>query len=284
MHHDISFNLLRLRGFSWNRFLSVVSLGFFVTSFFSACQAAKPEALSIDQPALKNENVIRITIGEWSPYDGEDLPQYGCTPWLISEAFALEGFEVEFGFFVWSRSYQVAKTGGWDGTAEWADTPEHREFFFVSEENLTDQEWVFFHRADHVFEWEDMDDLEGKIVGITKEYVYSDAFHEVMQKGTVVFETASSDEANFRKLLAGRIDVFPMERRVGYAILKKEFTTEERMQITHHPVQFETFNPHLLLSKAVPENRERMDKFNSGWQKLKESGRITEIMQLCVPQ
>jgi polar amino acid transport system substrate-binding protein len=284
MYHDNSVAGLRLRRYFGNRLLITVVMGFFIVSLISACQATKPEVSPTDHPVSINKNVVRITTGEWSPYDGEDLPHYGCTPWLVSEAFAQEGIGAEFGFFQWSRSYQVAKNGNWDGTVEWADTPEHREFFYLSEENLTDQEWVFFHRADYAFEWENMDDLEGKIVGITNEYVYSDAFQEIMQKGTVNFETASSDEANFRKLLAGRIDVFPMERRVGYAILQKKFTTEERLQITHYPVQFNTFKPHLLLSKAVPENHERMNQFNRGWQKLKESGRITEIMQFCNPQ
>lgn len=283
MHHDNSVKTLRLRKFFRSRFLIAVIMGSLIPSLFSACQAARPEVSPADQPASVKENVIHLTTGEWSPYDGEDLPHYGCSPWLIEEAFALEGIAVEFGFFSWSRSYQMAKEGSWDGTIDWADTPEHREAFYLSKENITDQEFVFFHRSDYDFQWESLEDLSGKVVGITSGYVYDDVFKNIMQKGTVTFETASSDEANFHKLLARRISVFPMERRVGYTILQKKFSPDEQEKITNHPIPFQTFRPYLLLSKAVPQNEERMKKFNQGWRKLKESGRVDEILGICIP-
>jgi polar amino acid transport system substrate-binding protein len=283
MHHDNSVKTWRLKIFFGNRYLIVEIFAFLLLGLFTACQVAKHDVSPTDQPITKNENVIRITSGEWSPYDGEDLPHYGCSAWLIEEAFALEGIAVEFGFFSWSRSYQLAKDGSWDGTIEWADTPDHRKYFYLSEENITDQQWVFFHRVDHRFDWKTLDDLDGQVVGVTNEYVYSDAFNDVLQKGTVTFETASSDEANFRKLLARRITIFPMERRVGYTILQKNFSPDEQEQITNHPIPFQTFQPYLLLSKAVPQNEERIRKFDQGWRKLKESGRVDEILDICIP-
>lgn len=283
MYHDNSVKTLQLRKFLRNRFLFAVIMGSLFPILFTTCNAAKHDTTPTDQPILKNENVIRITSGEWSPYDGEDLPHQGCSPWLIEEAFGLEGITVEFGFFSWSRSYQMAKEGSWDGTIDWADTPEHREAFYLSEENITDQEFVFFHRSDYDFRWESMEDLKGQVIGITSGYVYDDVFKSIMHKGTVTFETASSDEANFRKLLAKRITVFPMERSVGYMILQKKFSVEEQKQITNHPIPFHTFRPYLLLSKAVPQNEERMKVFNQGWRKLKESGRVDEILDICIP-
>jgi len=283
IYHDNSVNLLRLPGFFWNRFLIAKIFAFLLLGLCTACQAVKPEASPTDQAFSQKENVIRITSGEWSPYDDEDLPHYGCTPWLVSEALALEEMEVEFGFFTWSRSYQLAKDGSWDGTIEWADTPEHRQYFYLSEENITDQQWVFFHRVDYRFDWKTLDDLDGKVIGVTNEYVYSDAFNDVLKTGMATFETASSDEANFRKLLARRITIFPMERRVGYTILQKKFSPDEQEQITNHPIPFQTFQPYLLLSKAVPQNEERIRKFNQGWRKLKDSGRVDEILDICIP-
>ncbi len=284
MHHDNSILVARFLQIKGKRSFFLLLIGCLSASIFlPGCQKATPRLTPTNLPVSTKTNTVRLTTGEWSPYDGEDLPHYGCTPWLVSEAFALEGIEVEFGFFTWSRSYQLAKDGSWDGTLEWADTPEHRNFFYLSEENISDQQWVFFHRTDYPFNWSTMEDLEGKIVGVTNEYVYSDAFNEILQKGTVTFETASSDEANFRKLLAKRITVFPMERSVGYMILQKKFSVEEQKQITNHPIPFHTFRPYLLLSKAVPQNEERMKVFNQGWRKLKESGRVDEILDICIP-
>lgn len=237
-----------------------------------------PDASSQAQPAS-----LRLANGEWPPYSGKDLPHYGCDAWAISEAFALQNIHVTYDFFPWARSYRLAADGIWDGTLEWADTPEHRQEFYLSADILSKQEWVFFHRVDHPFEWNSLEDLDGKVVGTTSGYVYSNAFQGIQQKGTVKFEEASSDEANLRKLLAGRLDLFPGERQVGYSILKNGFTPEERQQITAHPKAFNEFKPYLLLSKAVPQNKVRLEQFNRGWKQLKDSGRYAQIMQTCLP-
>jgi polar amino acid transport system substrate-binding protein len=231
--------------------------------------------------ATPEADVVRLASGDWQPYTGQDLPKQGCDSWTIAEAFALEGIRVEYSFMPWARSLRLAEDGALDGTLEWGDTPEFREKFYVSADYLSSQEWVFFYPVNRSFEWHSLDDLAGKRVGVTSGYTYSGAFREIRGRGTVLFEEASSDEANFRKLLAGRIDVFPMERRVGYGMLLRLLPGEERAQITDHSRPITEFRPYLFLSRARPENRERMELFDRGWRQLKESGRYAEIRRAC---
>jgi polar amino acid transport system substrate-binding protein len=226
---------------------------------------------------------IRLASGDWPPYTGQELPGYGCDSRIVAEAFALEGVTVEYGFFPWARSYRLAASGEWDGTLEWENTPTHQEDFYVSRDYISKQEWVFFYRRADRFDWQSMADLDGKIIGVTTQYAYSDAFVELREKGTVTFEEAASDESNFKKLLAGRIDIFPMERRVGYTILATRFTPAERAQLVDHPNPVSQFLAYLLLSKAVPQNEQRIEQFNRGLNRLQENGRYDEIMENCVP-
>lgn len=256
----------------------------------AACNAAEDhQSIKTVNPTLEplsnifEVHTLHIASGEWSPYTGKDLPHYGCDSWVVSEAFELERFSVVYGFFPWARSLHLSSEGTWDGTMEWDDTPVFREAHYISNNYLSQQEWVFFYRNDEPFDWHVLDDLAGKKIGITSGYVYSDAFDRLIKENMVEFEEASSDEANFKKLLLGRIDIFPMERQVGYAILEKNFNPEEISRISAHPAPFKEFHPHVLLSKAIPENAERIKLFDSGFEKLKQNGRYEEIMHSCLP-
>lgn len=254
-----------------------------------ACTPAPSQVSSPSAAASPNiisntgSNIIRLTNGEWAPYDGKDLEHNGCDAWVISEAFALQGIQVEYGFFPWARGYHLAEDGTYDGAVDWADTPDHRAKFYLSADYVSKQEWVFFYRADRPFEWSSLDDLKGKSIGITSGYVYSDKFKDLMKSGEARFAEASTDEANLRKLLAGRIDVFPIERSVGITISREIFTQAERAQIKIHPTPFDEFLPYLLLTRANPGNQQRIQAFDQGLKELKDNGRYAEIMRSCLP-
>ncbi len=65
--------------------------------------------------AAEMSNTIRLTNGEWQPYLSKDVPHFGIASHIVTEAFALVGVEVEYGFFPWARSMKLAKVGRWDG-------------------------------------------------------------------------------------------------------------------------------------------------------------------------
>lgn len=252
------------------------------TVLLAACGAPATPAPPPSRPS-PSPNLVHLAAGSWPPYDGADLPHYGCDASVVSEAFALQGIPVEYDFFPWARSYSLASAGKWDGTLTWADTPEHRSQHYLSAEPISTQEWVFFFRADRPFEWQSMDDLAGKTIGVTAGYVYSDVFNKIRQDGSANFVESSSDEANFKMLLAGRIDLFPVERQVGQFIIQSIFTPQEQTKISSSTRPFSQFLSYLLLSRAVPESEQRMLLFDRGFQQLKKSGRYAEIMQGCAP-
>lgn len=257
---------------------------FILTTILAACTSNTiPSQLTSTPLSESPVNTLRLANGNWPPYNSQDLPHAGCDSWVIEEAFSLQGIEIEYEFFPWARSYNLSATGVFDGTLAWDDTPEHREDHYVSAEPTSTQEWVFFYKIDRPFVYNSMSDLAGKIIGITSGYVYSDAIKEMRQNETATFHENSSDEENFRMLLAGRIDVFPMERRVGRYLLSTHFLTDEQTQIGETKNSFSEFKTYLLLSKAIPGNQQMMIKFDEGFQQLVESGRYVEIIDQCQP-
>jgi len=82
---------------------------------------------------------------------------------------------------------------------------------------------------------------------------------------------------NFKKLLYGRIDIFPNDPVVGYAQLRNNFTPDQVKLFTHHPKRLEKNTLHLIISKKSKHGDYFLKKFNCGLTKLKESGRLKQM-------
>jgi polar amino acid transport system substrate-binding protein len=228
-----------------------------------------------------NASMLRLANGEWPPFTGRDLPAGGCDSQVVSEVFAREGIQVQYEFLPWARGLLLSLSGMLDGAVEWDDTPEHRKSHFVSQETLSQQQWVFMHRKATKVSWERLDDLHPYVIGLTIGYAYSDVFVDLRRQRPTMFHEAASDLLNLKKLLTGRIDLFPIVGPVGQYLIKKELRAEDQAELTLQTKPLAMFTPHLLLSRAVPENERRMQLFEQGLQRLKASDRYREIMAPC---
>ena len=118
-------------------------------------------ALSCSVGALaQTQDTIRLTNGEWPPFLSEHAPHHGFASHIITEAFALVGVEVEYGFFPWKRSFKLAKEGKWDGSAVWWENEERRKLFYFTD-LVVPTKVVFFHLKSTEFDWTTYEDLRG---------------------------------------------------------------------------------------------------------------------------
>ncbi len=59
----------------------------------------------------QTQNTIRFTNGEWQPLMSKNGPHHGIASHVVTEAFALVGVEVEYGFSPWKRAMKLARYG-----------------------------------------------------------------------------------------------------------------------------------------------------------------------------
>jgi polar amino acid transport system substrate-binding protein len=137
---------------------------------------------------------------------------------------------------------------------------------------------AFFHLKSTEFDWNGVEDLKDLKIGATLEYFYGKELDEAEKAGFIHIERVGSDELSLKKLLKGRIDVFPGDLMVTYAQIQDTFSAEEAALFTHHPKTFEYRGLYLLFSKQVEGNERMRDLFNKGLQQLRESGRYDEII------
>jgi polar amino acid transport system substrate-binding protein len=159
----------------------------------------------------------------------------------------------------------------------WLESDERREVFFYSDAVV--QNWTgFFHLKDSGFDWDSYEDLTDVKIGATLGYNYGKEFGAAEAAGIIKTRRVSSDETNLKKLLKGRIDVFPGEVMVTYAQIWDTFSPEDAALFTHHPKAIHESSMHLLLSKKVAESEAMRDLFNDGLRQLKASGRYDQII------
>lgn len=231
-------------------------------------------ALLLSSISARADDAITLTSGEWMPYISARAPYYGPISRIVTEAFALEGVKVNYLFRPWSRAYAEAAGGSANGSIVWSsserDSDRARNFHFS--DVIFDGKSVYFYLK--TFDWNKRS-LTGVRLGGTAGYEYLFDKDPWIQ----VDRTAPSDELNFRKLVAGRFDVFPANLDVGRHILREELTPEQAMQVTWDPKPYNITHYHLLLSKKDPSSLRYMALFNKGLKKLKDSGKYAEYMQ-----
>lgn len=260
-----------------NKVLALTLVVLFVSSvMLAACQ--QPTLTATPSPTIKPqstaEETIAISTGEWAPFSGENIYQNGFVLHVIREAFAREGLQVKYGFFPWERAYQsvLDKDSPYIASAYWYRSPE-RESVCLYSESLIEEEMVFFfNKAAPLDNWATLDDLKGHRIGTSLGITYPDEFKKLIESDSLYAEEAQNDELNFRKLLAGRIDIFPTTSVAGLELLRSKFTPAEMAQIDYNKKPMMVSTGHLLFSKSNPAGEKYLNIFNSGLKKLVDDG------------
>lgn len=222
---------------------------------------------------------LRIATGELPPYASSARPDQGISLHIVRQAFARVGVQVEYVFLPWTRALVETREGRWDATAAWGRNAERDRGLLISDNVLTEQ-WQILYRNDRNFSWSSLQDLAGLRIGVVADYTYTPAFWQMVRDGTLRADVAPDDVSNLNKLLAGRVDVVPLDRNVACDLLGAKFTGEQARRVKAHPKLFvPDFTTHLMMSERQPASAKRMELFNQGLKALRQSGEYSKILQ-----
>ena len=214
----------------------------------------------------------KFGLGEWEPFvSSKDKSKAICEE-IVQEALKLEGVDAVNEYYPWKRSYEMTKDAKLDATYPWGLTDERKELFIYSDPMLREKS-VFFHLKSTNFDWNSYEDLKKYKVGVTNGY----KDEEIYKKHGIKAEVVPKEDLNFKKMLAGRIDVYAGSFFVGYGMINKLFPDKANL-FTNHKKPQRVDDYYMLVSKKNPKAKEIISKFNAGLTKLKESGRYDQIL------
>ena len=173
---------------------------------------------------------LRIVTEPWAPYVYEENGKsLGLDYETTAIVFKRLGIEVEWQFLPWKRCLSMLETGQADGALYIFHSDERDATLLYPSEPLSEVQFVMFYANAHPHPFRTLDELRGLTIGTSPGYLYSEDFRE-----STLFtrEPAPSHEANFGKLLRGRIDLLITDRRVGQHLLDE---LKIRDKITENP-------------------------------------------------
>lgn len=162
---------------------------------------------------------LRLVTDDWAPYVFQHNGQpRGIDYEVASQVFARLGVEVEWQFLPWKRCLAMAEQGLADGILDIFQTDARQPYMVYGSEPMSEVEFVLFQSRTRRHAVTHLDDLAGLTVGTSPGYAYGKAFTEASHFKR---EAAPTHEANFGKLVLGRIDLVITDRRVGHYLLRQ---------------------------------------------------------------
>jgi len=232
--------------------------------------------LSVDSAPA--EEIITISTLEYSPWTGKNLKYNGFVNHVITEAFQRKGYTVKYTYLPWKRGVTETKNGKYSALSYVYLSKDWEKDFYISDA-ISDEKIVFFHlKSNPMKDWKTLDDLKNYKFGATRGYTYTQEFWEAAESNRLKVDVTDSDLQNFKKLLVGRIDIFPSGFVNGYSILQKEFDASKSDLITFYPKPLSRTTGHLAFTRSRKNSENLLRIFNQGLAQLKEEGLYNKFM------
>lgn len=226
---------------------------------------------------------ISIATGEYAPWSSQELEGGGFLHRIITEAFALQGIEVEYTYYPWARSYEEVKAGKHQVAAFWACSLERQEYFYCSDPIGKEDVVFFYHRDKPLKKWQGLDNLAGYKIGATKGYTYTKEFWDAADSKRLDVHVVTRDILNMKMLIRKRLDLVVMGYVAGVGLMNKNFEPVQITQIRYHPQPLTSLTFHLLVPRNLENGKELLHQFNHGIAKLRASGKYREHFNYYFP-
>lgn len=232
--------------------------------------------LGIAFSGFSQDRTVRISTGEYAPWTSEFLLHGGFVNHVITEAFQLEGYTVIFQYFPWKRAYKEAKDGRYQATSFWADTEKEYSKYFYRSDPVSQAKVVFFHlRSNPMRPWNKITDLHVYTIGT----MLGETATKILKQAGLPVQDVVNAEQNIKKLLMGRINLFPLEVVTGLDLLQAQLPPEQAALITYNPKPLFETPASLMFSKQVKGNQAIVAIFNRGLATLRQNGKYDELYQ-----
>jgi polar amino acid transport system substrate-binding protein len=222
--------------------------------------------------------VVRVGTGDWVPYVDQQREDGGALPRLVRDIFKAAGYQVEFVYYPWDRNLLMLEQGGLDAVMPYICSKSRQRFSECSDAVVAG-DVVLFQRRDQSLVWTRFDDLKAFRIATTLGYSYGSEFDAALEAGQLQVQQHGKEDTGFRLLSLGRVDFHPQDRAVGYAMLRRLFSEQERALITHNPRILHAEPLHLLFRKGDAKADQLRKVFNAGLRRLAQSGELERLQQ-----
>ncbi len=226
-------------------------------------------------PGLAQSGQV-LDIAEWPPYITESAEGGGLLSQITVRALAESNIESRLVFKSWPRvtfdidNNQAVSFG-------WIPNTERQQKWLYSDIILEGVTGFFYHQENPVT-WQSLDDLSNRVIAVSAGYSYGDRFDSA--RGRLTLHENNNDLTNLRMLIRQRVDLAIMDPLVGRFLIDKHIDDEQAETLIFdwdNPVHRYTL--HLVCSRQSESCESLITDFNSGLQRLRESGEYKAMLR-----
>ena len=231
--------------------------------------------LTFSTQAISGEfKVLKSASDPWPPFIDPQNPTEGLSLEIARAAYKTQGYKVEHAYQPWARAITLLKRGKIDIIVNTWMT-EERKTFLIYSDTYTTNEIKFIKRSNDPFEFNGLDSLKGKRIGIIRGYGYGDAFSNATNFKR---EEVANLHININKLIAGRIDLTLEDEIVARVLIaQKDALLLEKIAFTRNSLSKKDM--YVTSGLANPNHKEYIEAFNKGLRVIKGNGVYARIMQ-----
>ncbi len=226
--------------------------------------------------AMPQAHAETITIGaedDWAPYSSVvERKAQGFAVDVVREAFAAVNVTVHFEVLPYVRCLAQAKAGHLVGCFDAVPNGMISSSYLWHDHPLFTTRMNVYGLASSKESGLTATGLEGKTVGVARDYEYGDAFD---LNTRIVRRVVDKNEHGFRMLLANRIAYMAAEERIANDLFAR------------HPQAFggkfklvgtvATPGLYMAFTKASPDGAKYLAKFNQGYAQIRKNGKYQAI-------
>lgn len=208
----------------------------------------------------------------WPPFV-QDKGDPGLSVDLVRAALEHEGYDLKMTIMPWARAIDQVKEGNIDILVATWYTDERTAYLRYSEPYIQNQV-KFIKRVGDDFEYNGLDSLTGKTVGIVRDYGYGDEFSSAPN---FTRPETNNIASNLLKLESGRIDLTLEDQIVALSTMKNEGIDPSAFEFTANALSVN--NLHVSSGIANARSEEIIAAVNRGLAAIRENGKMAELLK-----
>lgn len=194
----------------------------------------------------------------------------GLYPAILTDAFQSAGLQVKIEGKPWKRCIADMDVGQ-VGVGGIYKNEERLKKYDFSDQIFVERMAVFVDKT-RKFDFNGVTSLLGKRVGVMRGWSYGDEFDKAVKEAKISVEEVNSDDQNFKKLTAGRLDAVLALDEAGATLLKGgSYGNVERS------AKYLFENPTFLAFNKSSKQSEVLAKFSKAIEEMKKNGKLGKI-------
>jgi polar amino acid transport system substrate-binding protein len=224
---------------------------------------------------------VKVLVEHWPPWEiaydeNRTKVEGGLAVELTQELLNRLNLQMELETVPWKRALSNLEKGYADLIPFIAKSPEREQYILFSEPVYEDP-IILVYSSDKFddFSWNNLDDLDNRVVGTVRGYTYGEAWNSKVNSQTIITDESVSDLVCLKKLLAGRTD-FALQFYSVLMNLKDEISDYDKIKYSLKPLRKNVLRFGVSKKSFLAS---QLNEINEELRKMKEDGTLRKILQ-----